>query len=209
MPPEYYSDILDLDLLVGDAIYNYYEMDYGYANTESTGFIRLFGGEADYYLGIVDKAMVSAVADIGWGSWTGVAKVGKQFYVVGSEPKEVRMVYDGRAKGHLTAFGSASSAVNIKFILRNVDTGEDYEFPIFEKNASRIGWDYLNFPIHSVENVYLRPGNTYLALMRIEGYVQERGGGLAGSDFGPADGDDTDADPVSQCVRFGSLIFRS
>ena len=36
-----------------------------------------------------------------------------------------------------------------------MDTGEDYEFEIFDKTASRIGWDYLNFSINSTESVYL------------------------------------------------------
>ena len=209
--PEYNSDTLNLDLLVGDPFenyYNYFEMDYGYADTESTAFVQLFGGEANYDLGLTDKATVSAVSSAGWGSWRGVAKVGKQFSVTGTEAKEVNMEYRGRAKGHLTAFGNSSSSVNIQFILRNMDTGEDYEFEIFDKTASRIGWDYLNFSINSTESIYLRPEDTYLAVMRLEGTVQERGGGLAGSDWGPADGDDTDEDPVEQGVRFEQLLVR-
>lgn len=204
---EYYDDTLDLDLLVGDSLYNYYEMDYGYADTTSAGVIGLIGGDASYSLGVSDQAMASAVTYGGWGSWTGVAKVGKQFSVVGSSAKEVNFNYIGYVNGLLSAAGSASCSVDIRFRLENLDTGEGYDIEILSDSEATYGWDWKDFKVNETADIILRPGYSYLAFMRLQSSVNATVLGEAGSDFGPADGDDETIGPT-QGVRFGQLLIR-
>ena len=178
--------------------YRFLKMTDGRSWQRRSGGINLVAHGAGYNLngpGGRDLATCAATADAGWGSWTGVGRVGTWFKVKGREPARVTINTYGQYNGLLSVGGSSGAAGRGWLILKDQTSGASWRRTLFSESYGRIAFDRIESPYNTAFNARLVPGHRYMMWAEIRVRVEVTGLGLAGADFGPEDGDDADMGP--------------